>query len=233
MKETDDLSWVAELVTKVASGVGCDLELTKAKAELLEADLNWAGVLDDEPVSGDGSDLELAPELAELLAALEDDGADLEEAKDWVVEFASWTSNEEENKEAEDEELLDLLDGPFKVLRDNTFADPDRLLVWDRQEEPVVQALTFEEATERYPCGGPRSQWAQEDLETLKELKGECFSQSQDSYAQLEADPDYRGVCATPVLVVSPNPLRPHRWCEVKACLDPENEWRKGEQEVY
>ena len=181
MKETDDLSWVAELVTKVASGVGCDLELTKAKAELLEADLNWAGVLDDEPVSGDGSDLELAPELAELLAALEDDGADLEEAKDWVVEFASWTSNEEENKEAEDEELLDLLDGPFKVLRDNTFADPDRLLVWDRQEEPVVQALTFEEATERYPCGGPRSQWAQEDLETLKELKGECFSQSQDT----------------------------------------------------
>jgi len=166
------------------------------------------------------SEQELYSCLEELLAALEDDGADLEEAKDWVVEFADWTTNEDENKEAEDEELLDLLDGPFKVLRDDTFADPDRLLVWDRQAEPVVQALTFEEATERYQCGGARSQWSPEDLQTLREVKRECFRETLGSYAKLKEDPSHDGLCSTPVLVVSPNPLRPHRWLEVKACLD-------------
>ena len=167
-------------------------------------------------------DDELERSQAELVDELVDQGSSPEDAEEWVQAFSNYTANELEQLTADNEELLALLDGPFKVLRDDTFPDPNRLLVWDRQTTPSVQSLTFDEATDRYQCGGVGSRWAPEDLEAVKEAKQECLEETLSSYAKQEADPDYEGVCSTPTLVVSNNPLLAHRWAVTKACLSPE-----------
>lgn len=198
MEETDDLSWLDELLETLVNGEDVDEE--KAAA------------------------LELAKAQARLAEELVAQGSTPEDAKEWVAEFSSYTANELDHLTEDNEEFLALADGPFKVLRDDTFPDPDRLLVWDRQATPSVQSLTFDEATERYQCGGEGSRWVPEDLQAVKDAKAECLEETLRSYAKQEADPDYEGLCSTPALVVSPNPLRAHRWCVVKAYLSPEPE---------
>ena len=169
-------------------------------------------------------DDELERSQAELVDELVDQGSSPEDAEEWVQAFSNYTANELEQLTADNEELLALLDGPFKVLRDDTFPDATRLLVWDRQATPSLQALTFDEATERYPCGGKGSQWAPEDLHAVKEEKAKCLEETLASYAKQEKDPTYEGLCSTPVLVVSQTPLRAHRWCVTKAFLRAEEE---------
>lgn len=44
---------------------------------------------------------------------------------------------------ARDPILAALLDGPFRRLRDDNHIDPHRILVWDEQQQPVIQALTI------------------------------------------------------------------------------------------
>lgn len=196
MEDTDDLSWLDDLLDELMNGE--DTEEEKEAA------------------------LDLAKAQERLVEELVAQGSTAEDAGHWVAEFSSYTANEVEHLKDDNDELLALLDGPFKVLRDDTFPATDKLLVWDRQATPSVQALTFEEATERYKCGGGGSRWVPEDLETVKEVKRECLEETLSSYAKQEKDPDYEGVCSTPALVVSNNPLTAHRWCVVKACLSPE-----------
>jgi hypothetical protein len=196
VEDTDDLSWLDDLLDELMNGE--DTEEEKEAA------------------------LDLAKAQERLVEELVAQGSTAEDAGHWVAEFSSYTANEVEHLKDDNDELLALLDGPFKVLRDDTFPATDKLLVWDRQATPSVQALTFEEATERYKCGGGGSRWVPEDLETVKEVKRECLEETLSSYAKQEKDPDYEGVCSTPALVVSNNPLTAHRWCVVKACLSPE-----------
>ena len=170
----------------------------------------------------DNEEEELERSRAELADELVAQGSSPEDAKHWVKTFKSYTANELDNLKEEGSELLALLDGPFKVLRDDTFPDPDRLLVWDRQATPSVQSLTFDEVTERYQCGGEGSRWVPEDLQAVKDAKAECLEETLSSYAKQEKDPDFEGLCSTPALVVSNNPLTAHRWSVVKACLSPE-----------
>ena len=198
MEDKDDLSWLDELLSELVNGEDSDEE--KAAA------------------------LELGKAQARLAEELVAQGSTEHDAKEWVAEFSSYTSNELDHLTEDNEEFLALADGPFKTLRDDTFPDPDRLLVWDRQATPSVQSLTFDEATERYQCGGKNSQWAPEDLHAVKEEKAKCLEETLSSYAKQEADPAYEGLCSTPALVVSNNPLRAHRWCVVKAYLSPEPE---------
>ena len=190
-------------------------------------DLAWLDQLLNELVNAEDSEeekqaaLELAESQERLVAALVEQGSTQEDAQGWVKDFADYTANELDRLNEDNAELLALLDGPFKELRDDTHPDPTRLLVWDRAATPSVQALTFEEATERYQCGGEGSRWVPEDLEEVKKAKRECLEETLSSYAKQEADPAYEGLCSTPVLVVSPNPLRAHRWAVVKAYLCP------------
>ena len=196
MEDVDDLSWLDDLIDELMSGG--DSEDTEEEKEAA---------------------LELAKAQERLVEELVAQGSTPEDAKHWVAEFSSYTADEVEHLKEDNEEFLALLDGPFKVLRDDTFPATDKLLVWDRQETPSVQALTFEEATERYQCGGVGSRWVPSDLQAVREAKEECLEETLSSYAKQEADPDYEGVCSTPALVVSNNPLTAHRWCVVKACL--------------
>ena len=193
-----------------------------------EDDLSWVDDLLDELLNGEDNDEETDLDLVQsqegLVAELVAQGSTQEDAERWVEEFSDYTANELDRLREDNDELLALLDGPFRVLRDDTFPDTDRLLVWDRQTTPSVQALTFAEATGRYQCGGEGSRWVPEDLEALKDAKGECMEETRVAYGKRDADPDYEGLCSTPALVVSNNPLWAHRWCVVKAYMDREAE---------
>ena len=201
-EEKDDLSWLDDLIA----------ELTDEEDSEEEKD----------------AALELAESQERLVMELVAQGSTQEDAERWVKEFSHYTANEIDQLRDDNEELLALLDGLFKELRDDTHPDPERLVVWDRAATPSVQALTFEETTERYKCGGVGSRWAPEDLEAVKEAKRECLEETLSSYAKQEADPDYEGLCSTPALVVSNNPLRAHRWAVVKAYLCPETGIRQN-----
>ena len=212
MAEKDDLDWIEDLINDLEEGRQTEAnleEIARNKRKLREA------MVSNEEDEGDAWVAQL--ELVESLVA---EGASQEDATDWVVEFSNYIVNEDENKQNDDEELLALLDGPFKVLRDDTFADTERILIWDRQATPSVQALTFDGATERYKCGGEGSRWVPDDLEEIKEVKRACIKQTLESYRKHDNDPDYDGMCGTPALIISNNPLRAHRWVEVKAYLD-------------
>ena len=199
-----------------------DTNELKTLDDLLDELVNCDDGKDTEEEKEAALDLTKAQEwLVEELVA---QGSTSEDARHWIAELCSYTANEVEQLREDNEEFLALLDGPFKVLRDDTFPASAKLLVWDRQATPSVQALTFEEATERYPCGGVGSRWVAEDLQAIKEEKEECLKETMSSYAKQEADPDYEGVCSTPALIVSNTPLTAHRWCVVKACLNQEAE---------
>jgi hypothetical protein len=112
-------------------------------------------------------------------------------------------------------------------LRDDTFADPEQVLLWDPCSctGPVVQAVTFEELTEKYQCGGLLSQWAPEDLEKLKKAKRECLGQTLESYDEQDRGTGLRDngrelVCSTPCFLPSENRLVAHRWVVLAACLN-------------
>lgn len=126
----------------------------------------------------------------------------------------------EENKGGEEprtEELLALLDGPFKTLRDDTFPDPDRLLIYDPEAKPVVQALTFDEAAARYKCGGAGSRWTPECLAEIKKDKRQCLQETLDSYhLRDQGDEDNDLPCSTPCFVIRGQQF-PHSWVVVKA----------------
>jgi len=114
--------------------------------------------------------------------------------------------------------LLALLDGPFQVLRYDTFPDPDRILVYDPEAKPVVQALTFDEATARYPCGGYSSRWCPADLEEIKKEKRKCLAETLDSYARDDQGETGNLPCSTPALVIRGRSF-PHSWVVIKACI--------------
>jgi hypothetical protein len=176
---------------------------------------------------------ELDPEAAvekQVLELVEKHGCSPEQGLEWLLQSVETQGQVTERQRAENEELLALCDGPFRVLRDDTFIDPERLLVWDRKAEPVVQALTFDEATDRYQCGGRESLWSRGDLDIIKTEKRKCLGETLESYADLE-NPSSTGIlmCATTCLIVSNNPLVPHRWCVVKArpLESVANPWKK------
>jgi hypothetical protein len=125
---------------------------------------------------------------------------------------------EERAADPKTELLLALMDGPFQVLRDDTFPDPDRILVYDPEATPVVQALTFDEATAKYPCGGYGSLWCPADLDEIKKEKRKCLAETLDSYARDEQGKTEDLVCGTPCLVVRGASF-PHSWVTIKACI--------------
>ena len=57
---------------------------------------------------------------------------------------------------ARDTILAALLEGPFRRLRDDNHIDPHRILVWDQQQQPVIQALTILELLGPSPAAMPR-----------------------------------------------------------------------------
>jgi hypothetical protein len=118
--------------------------------------------------------------------------------------------------------LAALLDGPFRRLRDDNHIDPHRILVWDRQRQPAIQAVPFLELLSRYPCGEEvGTQWSGQDLVEILQEKHELLRRSlvaQEIAAERE---EAQPACGTVVLTINPDPDLPHSWAVVQACITP------------
>lgn len=117
--------------------------------------------------------------------------------------------------------LLSLLDGPFKVLRDDNHIDPTSLLVWDTLSQPVIQAIEFPELLRLYPCGRSGAQWMPDDYVAILQEKWDQYRKSVASHEISDDAPTLTPMCGTVVLIVNPNPLLPHRWVSVNALIEP------------
>lgn len=122
--------------------------------------------------------------------------------------------------EDRDEELMALLDGPFKRVRDDNHVDPHAILVWDRSRIPVIEAVGILDLLGRYPCGGPESQWGASDfLEILIEKRNQ-YRKSIASHDISDDDPEITPACGTVVLIASDDPSRGHSWAVINALIE-------------
>jgi hypothetical protein len=109
-----------------------------------------------------------------------------------------------------------LLDGPFRRLRDDNHVDPHRILVWDQQQRPVIQALTVLEVLGRYPCGDvEQAQWSADDLLAILQRKRDLLRRSLVAHDIADEQDDAEPTCGTVVLIINPNPEEPHQWVAV------------------
>jgi hypothetical protein len=129
-------------------------------------------------------------------------------------------SDQDSTEDDSDQLLQFLLDGPFRRLRDDNHIDPHSLLVWDRQRDPVMEAVPFLELLGRYPCGGPGSQWAPSDYTAILQTKRDLVRMSLASHAISDDDPEVTPACGTVVLIISSDPSRGHRWVRVTASIE-------------
>lgn len=91
-----------------------------------------------------------------------------------------------------------LLDGPFRRLRDDNHIDPHRLVVWNQQREPVVQALPFLELLGRYPCGDAKeAQWSAGDLLEILQSKRDLLRMSLVTHEIAADQDDAEPICGT------------------------------------
>jgi hypothetical protein len=116
--------------------------------------------------------------------------------------------------EAAEEQLLGaLLDGPFRRLRDDNHVDPHRILIWDQQQQPVIQGLTILELLGRFSCvvddGAQRS--ADDPLEILQR-KRDLLRRSLVAYDNADKQDAAEPTCGTVVLIINPNPEELRHW---------------------
>jgi hypothetical protein len=118
--------------------------------------------------------------------------------------------------------LVALLDGPFRRLRDDNHIDPHSILVWDRQRQPAIQAVTFLELLSRYPCGEETgTQWSGQDLVEILREKHELLRRSLVAQEIAAERGEAQPACSTVVLTINPDPDLPHSWSVVQACIIP------------
>jgi len=117
---------------------------------------------------------------------------------------------------ARDPILAALLDGPFRRLRDDNHIDPHRILVWDEQQQPVIQALTILELLGRYPCGDDEeAQWCGDDLLAILQRKRDLLRMSLVAHDIADELDEAEPTCGTVVLIITPDRQEPHRWTAV------------------
>jgi len=129
---------------------------------------------------------------------------------------------EYKQEEEENAELMALLSGPFAEVRDRNHLEADRILVWDRQRDPVIESVPLHELTLRYPCGGPEDGWCLEDLGKMTMKKGMLYRQSVVAHELSDEDPTASPTCGGVVLIARTNPEGVHRWLVEKSAIEPE-----------
>jgi hypothetical protein len=162
-------------------------------------------------------------------AALDQNDEDLDALLDEIfAEMTTEAESESENQEivpgwdweAEKAVLLDLLDGPYRDLRDQNHLHTS-VLVWDQGEKPSVFEVEPLDLPTRFPLKGPGSRWVAENYGETLEAKSALLRQSKVAHELSEEDPTSSAVCGTVVLVVPANSNLPYRWAEVKSRLLP------------
>ena len=117
---------------------------------------------------------------------------------------------------ARDPILAAMLDGPFRRLRDDNHIDPHRILVWDEQQQPVIQALSILELLGRYPCGdAEEAQWCGDDLLAILQRKRDLLRTSLVAHDIADELDEAEPTCGTVVLIINPDRQEPLRWTAV------------------
>jgi hypothetical protein len=123
---------------------------------------------------------------------------------------------------ARDPILAALLDGPFRRLRDDNHIDPHRILVWDEQQQPVIQSLTILELLGRYPCGDAEgAQWSADDLLAILQRKRDLLRMSLVAHDIADELDDADPTCGTVVLIINTDRREAHRWTAVHSRVLP------------
>ncbi|MFO7627914.1 MAG: hypothetical protein R6W06_00055 [Prochlorococcaceae cyanobacterium] len=127
------------------------------------------------------------------------------------------------DEDGSDNLLSALLDGPFRTLRDRNHVDLNRILVWDQDRQPVIQAVLFLELLGRYPCGDDaEAQWSAEDLLEILQKKRELLRMSEVAHEISEERPRAQPPCGTVVLIINRNRSEPHSWVVSRARITPQ-----------
>ena len=119
-----------------------------------------------------------------------------------------------------EKELLALVDGPFRPLRDTNHIDPYSILVWDPSRTPVIESVEILELLDRYPCGGELGLWTPSDFVEILTEKRDLYNKSKASHAISDADPQATPACGTVLLIIR-EPRHPHIWLGLSALMDP------------
>ena len=114
-----------------------------------------------------------------------------------------------------EEKLLELLDGPYKELRDDNHVDPQRVLVFE-EAEGTVEAVELFELPLRYPVG-PGGRWSDHDLGELLKDKAVLYRQRLVAHDISYEDPTAKPACGTVVIAIPADAAAPYRRLSTRA----------------
>lgn len=118
-----------------------------------------------------------------------------------------------------DQQLLDLLNGPYSELRDDTHITPNEILVYD-VAAGTIEAVDLMELPLRYPCGAG-NRWSYEDLGHVVADKALLYRQSVIAHEISNEDDEAAPPCGTVVLVITTD-HRPYQRIQTRARINPE-----------
>lgn len=115
--------------------------------------------------------------------------------------------------------LLELLDGPYRELRDSNHISPNEILVYN-EEAGTIEAIDLMDLPLRYPCGAGE-RWSYEDLGRIVMDKALLYRQSLIATEISDEDPTASPTCGTVLLVITRD-HKPYKRFQVKAQIVPE-----------
>jgi len=116
--------------------------------------------------------------------------------------------------------LQELLDGPFRELRQDNHIDPDRILVY-YQENESIKALTFDEIALEHPYGAFPCRWSKGNFSKLRMMKRILYEMSIKAHHQTDEDSNAMPTVGTMVLVIPLGPI-PYRTHKITSLILPE-----------
>lgn len=117
-----------------------------------------------------------------------------------------------------DQQLLDLLNGPYSELRDDNHIAPNEILVYD-VVAGTIEAVDLMEVPLRYPCGvGQR--WSYADFGEAVTDKAMLYRQSVIAHEISDEDEEAEPTCGTVVLVITTD-YRPYHLIQTRARINP------------
>jgi len=117
------------------------------------------------------------------------------------------------------EQLAELLDGPYRQLRDDNHVTPDAVLVY-AVETQTIEEVEFWQLPSRFPLAQPGQRWSYSDLGKVLEAKATLYRQSCVADELSDEDPEAEPLCGT-VVITDRGGQVPLKWCRSQARIVP------------
>ena len=116
--------------------------------------------------------------------------------------------------------LQELLDGPYRELKQDNFVDPDRVLVYYQGKE-IIKAMTFDEVASEHPYGPFPCRWVLGNFSKLRIKKDILYKQSIEAHEESDRDPFAMPSVGTMLLAIPLGPI-PYRMHVITGMILPE-----------